>query len=123
MSVVADKEDVDSLLVRSRDRESLQVLVDGIELVAGIEALDPYGIRVGEGTDYPYRVTVSREAFAEWVAHEIREYVTYPNFKNEVRASLGDDWASTLNNVWGNMLRVTDDEGSEYGYYGVRWGR
>lgn len=59
------------LYVYSPDRESSQILVDGVEMVCGVHReilplpLDP---------DHKFRVHLSRENFAEWVSFEIREY-------------------------------------------------
>lgn len=102
------------LSVRTRDLDSIRMLKDGIETLTGVEVV----IREREGTDYPYRVTVSRDHFAQWVAFEIQEYITYTNFKNKVHDVLGSKWSDTLNKVWVNMLDVTDDNMKDHGYAG-----
>lgn len=65
---VSDPNYADLLRVGSTDPEALQAATDGIALVAGgedPERLDAYWIRA------------HRDAVAEWLAHEVREYVTY----------------------------------------------
>lgn len=66
--VLSDEQEPELLRVGSNDPEALQAAVDGIALVAGgedAESLDRYWIRA------------HRNAVAEWLAHEVREYVTY----------------------------------------------
>ena len=113
-SAVEARGDSNTLVVRTRDRQSAQSLVDGVETLTGHEAV----IVEREGTDYPYRVSVSREDFALWAAMEIRQYVTYHNFKSAVKETRGEKWASALAKVWGAMLDVTDPWMRDHGYYG-----
>jgi len=66
--VLSDETNADLLRVGSTDPEALQAATDGIALVDGgedPERLDRYWIRA------------DRNAVAEWVAHEVRQYVTY----------------------------------------------
>lgn len=113
-SAVQDRTDPDRLVVRTRDRESAQALVDGVETLCG----EAVSITEREGTDYPYRVYVSRENYALWVSFEVRQYVTYHNFKDAVKETRGAKWASALAKVWGAMLEVTDPWMRDHGYYG-----
>lgn len=108
-SAVEDPHDADYLKVRSRDRDSLQALVDGVAFVSGGEALT---IETGGGTDYPYRVRVSKAAYADWVAYEALNFITYKNFKSELKASRGPLWSEAANAIWVAMLeKTTDAEG------------
>src|SRR6478736_9133122 len=109
-SAVQDRNDPTLLSVRTRDRVSADALADGIELIAGV---DRPAVRTGEGTDYPYRLTVTKIDFAAYLSHEVLNYLTYTNFKDEARRSLGDDWAHTLGNVWYDTWTLTDEEGVE----------
>lgn len=116
-SAVQEVGDASMLSVRTRDHESIQALKDGIETLCGTDV----DIRAREGTDYPYRAKVSREDFAQWVAFEIREYVTYSNFKNKVKEYRGEKWAHALNKVWVNMIDITDEEMLDHGYAGSKF--
>lgn len=118
-SAVQDKNDADTLSVRTRDRESAQIAVDSLEMWFGESCV----IREGEGTDYPYRFSVSRANFAQWAAQEIAEYINYTNFKSAAKASRGEDWEDALMDVWLAMMKVTDPEMKNHGYYGTIFNR
>jgi len=112
LSAVVDRDDESgqTLLVRARDRVSIEGLADGVELVAG----EPRPVVVtGEGTDYPYRARVSRAAFVAFMAQEIEQYLTYTNFKDAAKVSLGDEWGKALMDIWIDAHRFTDDEGHD----------
>ena len=85
------------LMVRARDRESLQPIADSAdtEIIATPQ------------NDYPYRVVVSHEFFANWVAH-IARGIVYKNFKSEVAATRGYEFAHPLMKVWSAMHEVED---------------
>jgi muramidase (phage lysozyme) len=85
------------LMVRARDRESLQPIAEA----ANTEIIST------PKNDYPYRVIVSHEFFADWVAH-MAWGVTYKNFKSEVAATRGYDFAHPLMKVWSAMHEVED---------------
>ena len=57
--------------------------------------------------DYPYRVIVTHEFFARWVSH-MATNITYKNFKSEVAATRGYDFAHPLMKVWSAMHEVED---------------
>lgn len=67
--VLSDEQDSDLLRVGSTDPEALQAATDGIALVEGGEDSE----RLPGG----YWIRAHRDAVAEWVAHEVRQYVTY----------------------------------------------
>jgi hypothetical protein len=85
------------LMVRSRDRESLEPLAESAktEIIA-----TPVN-------DYPYRTIVSHEIFSRWVAH-MASNIAYKNFKSEVAATRGYDFAHPLMKVWTAMHEVED---------------
>ena len=85
------------LMVRSRDRESLEPIAESAktEIIATPQ------------NDYPYRVIVTHEFFAKWVAHMVMT-TTYKNFKSEVAATRGGYFAKPLNQVWSVMHDVED---------------
>ena len=94
VSVVSNGKD---LMVRARDRESLEPIAES----AKTESIStPHN-------DYPYRVIVNHEFFAKWVAHMARN-ITYENFKSEVAATRGYEFAHPLMKVWSAMHEVED---------------
>ena len=99
VSAVSDGSD---LMVRSRDRESLVPLA----AVAKVE------IKKTPKNDYPYRVYVKHEVFAEWVAMMVRN-IQYGNFKSEVAATRGYEFAHPLMKIWSAMHEVEDSGARE----------
>lgn len=91
--IVAGKD----LMVRARDRESLEALADAAKTEIICTPL----------SDYPYRVIVAHELFSMWVAH-MAAGITYRNFKSEVAMTRGDDFAHPLMKVWSAMHEVED---------------
>ena len=60
------------------------------------------------GTDYPFRATISQQAFAKGMA-SIGESIDYHNFKDEVAAKMGKKRAGTYSKVW-SVLREIETE-------------
>ena len=87
------------LMVRARDRESLEPIAES----AKVEIIPT------PQNDYPYRVIVSHEFFAKWVAHMAKN-INYKNFKSEVAATRGYEFAHPLMQVWSVMHEVEDDK-------------
>lgn len=87
------------LTVRSRDRVSLEPLA---KLAATSISSSPLG-------DYPYRVEVPAETFADWAYQSALE-VDYDNFKSHVAVTRDEDFAACLGNVWVAMLKAEDAE-------------
>jgi len=85
------------LMVRSRDRESLEPLAESAktEIIAT------------PANDYPYLTIVSHEIFSRWAAH-MASNIAYKNFKSEVAATRGYDFAHPLMKVWSAMHEVED---------------
>jgi hypothetical protein len=94
VSAVSNGQD---LMVRSRDRESLEPLAES----AQTEILST------PKNDYPYRVIVTHEIFSKWAAH-MASGINYKNFKSEVAATRGYDFAHPLMKVWSAMHEVED---------------
>ena len=96
VSVVSNGED---LMVRARDKESLGPIAESAktEIISTPQ------------NDYPYRVIVTHEFFAKWVAH-MASNITYMNFKSEVAATRGYEFAHPLMKVWSAMHEVEDEE-------------
>ncbi len=85
------------LMVRARDKESLEPLAE----LAKAEVINT------PQNDYPYRVIVTNDFFAKWVAHMASD-ITYKNFKSEVAATRGYEFAHPLMKVWSAMHEVED---------------
>jgi hypothetical protein len=85
------------ITVRSRDRRSLEPLVE----FAGTDIkVSPYG-------DYPYRAFIEPEVFTKWVAEQADD-IDYDNFKSRVGSTRGHEFTDALHNVWVAMLAVED---------------
>lgn len=95
-SVVAHRDDADSVLVRARVRSDLESLA---ELVPGIE------IEHTPRADYEWRASMPR---SEWerVAAALAAEVDYPNFKNAVAELQGKTRASLYAEVWLTLRRL-----------------
>ena len=85
------------LMVRARDKESLEPIAESahVEIISTPQ------------NDYPYRVLVTHEFFAKWVA-QMAIGITYKNFKSEVAATRGYEFAHPLMQVWSVMHEVED---------------
>ncbi len=91
------------LMVRARDKESLGPIAESakMEIIATPQ------------NDYPYRVIVTHEFFAKWVAH-MASNITYKNFKSEVATTRGYEFAHSLMKVWSAMHEVEDLDARQY---------
>jgi hypothetical protein len=115
-----------ALIEWGKNQAELQLLSLGVadEQIVGLaKSADKIGIDCAFGwpveffeflaqspdADYPYRVFVEQEAFAQW-AFEQAMNVEYNNFKNKVAKSRGYEFASALGNVWVAMLKVEDEQ-------------
>lgn len=87
------------LMVRARDRESLEPIAESAKTK----------ILTSPQNDYPYRVIVTHEFFAKWVSHMVMT-IAYKNFKSEVAATRGYHFANPLNQVWSVMHSVEDSK-------------
>lgn len=100
-TAVQHTEEPSMLSVFTYDRESAQTAVDGLEMLYGEEC--PIE---SEGGVFAFHV--SREHFADWVAEEIRQYLTYEIFELALDKARGEDWliahgeikAALVNHLW-----------------------
>lgn len=97
VSAVQDWNDNNLVLVRARDHSSLEPLA----VAASVE------IATTPDADYPYRVSVTKDAFATWVSVQAAA-IDYPNFKSEVAVSRGAVFARVLGKVWDVLHGVED---------------
>lgn len=87
------------LAVRARDKKSLA------------DICEKYRLEIIETpmADYPYRVEMPKDQFAEWVVGEI-EQINYSNLKNQVALVRDSKFAKLLGSVWSIMLGAEDKE-------------
>jgi hypothetical protein len=94
VSAVCHFDDPGQLVVRARDRRSLEALAES----ADVE------IRA-EGTDYPFRVFVAKDQFAAWLMHVV-ETLDYPNFKGQAMYTLPDYFQPVLHDVHHRLWKM-----------------
>ena len=99
VSAVAHRDEPNALMVRARDAQSLRSLADatGAAVVATPRA------------DYPYRVKVTKDAFAVWITQVVNA-VDYPNFKTRAARTRGSRYAQALSEVWSTMHDIEDEQ-------------
>jgi len=66
-------------------------------------------VQSGAGTDYPFRITIDRAAFAEAMKKIVLD-IDYPNFKESVTEMQGDERASIYAGVWMELFRLQRGE-------------
>ena len=96
-SVVAHRDDADTLLIRARVRGDLDAL--RVHHLPDIEILED------AGTDYAFRAMVSRDEW-EYAAQQMVRDIDYPNFKQAVSERQGPDRAHAYYEIWRVMHRV-----------------
>ena len=96
-SVVAHRDDPDTLLIRARARDDLEALRD--------RHLPDLELHENAGSDYRWRAFVARD---EWqiVAANLTAEIDYPNFKDAVAARQGHRRADLYHDVWATMYRL-----------------
>lgn len=119
VSAVEDREDSGRLLIRARDRASLELLLDQIELAGAAEGPDGRAVEKLVASDivetpradYRYRVAMTKETFAVVVQHYILNHLTYDNFKNHVEQVRGKVYHDILLDVWFDHRELDDRVG------------
>ena len=94
VSAVVHRDDPDLIVVRARERASLDALVER----TGAD-INPW-----EGSDYAFRIVVSRSEFTAWV-EEQADAIGYTNFKSSAHRRRGGAYADVLHEVWDVMFR------------------
>lgn len=97
VSAVHHYSEPDTMVVRARDRVSLESIARSTD--APIEKTPV--------SDYPYRVHVKQAAFTQWLIAAV-ESLDYTNFKDRVGDTRGHEFAHTLMGVWNIMHEVED---------------
>lgn len=95
VSAVTHWDNPKTIVVRARDYESLLPVADYAEQV----------IQHTPNNDYPIRVEVPREVFAEYVAGQITS-MTYSNYKDRMYGARGAHFTHALSDVWEVMHQV-----------------
>ena len=100
-SVVQDRNDPGRLLVRARVRSDLESLSDVLP------GLEPVG---GQGTDYPWRAWVDRDAWDGAIGAMCAE-IDYLNFKSAVADRQGSARAAVYGEVWATLRELEPPDG------------
>jgi hypothetical protein len=74
ISIVADLDHPERLLVRARQDGDIEQAFPDVDVE----------VREGEGTDYPYRASLSRQAVADTISDHVMR-IDYGNFKASIR--------------------------------------
>lgn len=109
VSAVVDPQNKNNIVVRARDKKSLEPLMK----FAKVKMVYPKRY-----TDYPHRVIVTRQQYADWVLSLV-EQMQYGNYKNQVTKTRGHDFAHPLHQVWSTMLQL--EEGYTQPKQGSKW--
>ena len=99
VSAVRTEPGSDVIRVRSRDAASLQPI---LELCDAEISRTPH-------RDYPYRVELSTADFAKFLTWAVLT-MDYTNYKSQVHATRGYDFAHVLSEVWSIMHGVEDED-------------
>lgn len=97
VSAVVDLQDKNKMIVRGRDKKSLEPLAK----LARVKILDT------PQRDYPHRVFVSKKKFTEWVVENIST-MQYNNYKSRMYQTRGADFTHSLSEVWSVMHQVEE---------------
>lgn len=99
VSAVEHRHGANSLMVRARSKHALLELS---RRTSGVVEQSP-------DADYPFRLTVSREVFSQWLSAEVSA-INYFNFKDAAHA-LGDRrYDRALMSVWSAMYESEPDD-------------
>lgn len=98
-SAVEDKADPNQLVIRARVRADLQRLKPYLPHDFKLK------IAANEGTDYPYRIRMTRQQWADVLAIFARK-IDYTNFKDAVYARQGAERAHAYSRIWGVLLNL-----------------
>ena len=105
ISAVAHRDDPSLLMLRSRERESLDHLADDL-------GLGPEAVFSTLPSDYPFRIVVTKIEYAQWCHDKVLK-ITYDNFKAAASVQRGGVFVDFLHRVWEAGLRLTDRDTQE----------
>ena len=106
ISAVAHRDDQRYMMVRARDKQSLEELA----LMSQTE------IEYSPNADYSWRTVVHKQNLYEFMEHAI-SVADYDNFKNRVSRTRGRRFVDALHEVWEVMHKVEDEAAKK------RWAR
>ena len=95
LSVVAHFDNPDVLVVRARDEISLKEPSEAAEVL----------IVATPANDYPYRIHVGRDVFAEWLLEQVSS-LNYTNYKSHMVQTRGHEFTEALHAVWAAMHAI-----------------
>ena len=98
VSAVVDPTNKNNIVVRAGEKKSLEPLMK----FAKVKMVYPK-----RSTDYPHRVIVTRQQYADWTLSLI-EKMQYTNYKSQVTKTRGHDFAHPLHQVWSTMLQLEE---------------
>lgn len=107
-SAVCTEDDLSVVMVRGRVKKDLERLIDAINQLG----LDPPEILEWKHRDYPYRILLLQEEWADVLAF-LAKRVAYTNFKNRVKEVDGQERASLYSRIWGVMLAAAQSVGEK----------
>ncbi len=102
VSAVVHRDDPDLIVVRARDRESLDPLIER----TGAE-VNPW-----QGGDYAFRIVMPRSEFTAWTAEQA-DAIDYTNFKDSARDRRGGGFVKALGKVWSVMYAFQGQQRGE----------
>lgn len=97
VSAVCDFQDKNTMVVRARDKKSLEAISK------------TYGKEVIElsKSDYAYRVFLTKEELTDWMSRAIAD-ANYTNYKSRMEQTRGYVFVDALHDVWSVMMKTTD---------------
>ena len=114
VSIVQYEKDLEFLLVRARDRESLDQFVMLLDYIHPDEVTSyRHQIRDTPDHDYRFRVKMHRAHVVNCMEYYIRVKLIYPNFKNSVRIPKLHDAFTDIWSVMAAHYGAYGDEGSD----------
>lgn len=110
----AGDREAQTVTVRSRDLESLEVMREDIYKLYEYE-LGEADIAKNAGTDYTYRMVITKEELKRYMV-AIVDGIDYDNFKSEIvpnrtnsgGEAVGKKWHDTLMKIWTASFGIAD---------------
>lgn len=122
LSAVEHRDNPDYLMVRARDKQSLEDMVAEIELAGNATGdkspVTQDDIYSEENSDYAYRIVISKATFALYLQFTVLNMLDYKNYKSHAANFRNADWMSSLHGVWSQMLKQDEAPKGTYSTYG-----
>lgn len=112
----AGDREAQTVTVRSRDLESLEVMREDIYKLYEYD-LGEADIAKNAGSDYAYRMVITKEELRRYMV-AIVDGIDYDNFKSEIVPNrknsggeeAGKKWHDTLMKIWSATFGISDDK-------------